>query len=121
MIQLTDSVIAVEVPQSAPNDVTLYGFHSIYSRLVYKHNKAEYFDETVYEYLTDSKYWQNPYGKGEVQLVGITPLSYETWCTEILSSAYQMGEITHSNDIGLILEEKGFNENCKYAIIKKRN
>ncbi len=101
MIQLTSNIIAVEVPNDAMDILLIHGntilayFHPNYVRIDLS-CQAEY-------------------------IIGVTPLSYETWCIQVFFNEYGNGNINHGDDIAILIESKGLDINKKYAIIKIEN
>lgn len=103
MIQLTEKVIAVEVPNDA-TDVSI-------SIGLGEDVELTWMSESCgYDIIVIDENW--------VSLIGVTPLSYETWCIQVFFDEYDKGDITHGDDIAILLESKGLDVNKKYAIIK---
>lgn len=98
MIQLSKDIIAVEVPNDATDILLIHGN----TRLAYFHPNYVRIDLNC---------------KAEC-LIGVTPLSYETWCILVFFDEYDNGNITHGDDIANLLESKGLDINKKYAILR---
>lgn len=103
MIQLTENIIAVEVPNDATDIELNEGAFLVF--LSYKIG--------IESYLKDLELKPNNHA-----LIGVTPLSYEDWCIQVFFNEYDNGNITHGDDISILLESKGLDINKKYAIIK---
>ena len=148
MKNLTDNIIAIELPDDAPTDKELYFFPAVYSRLQYYKKQGDYYCEAVYEYITESRLWkENHFGSGEAEIVGITPLTEGQWvkvvdkieryfpetyhCFRNYLKPFEWDNVKQSHDqrwsdpfatateSGLsLLQSQGLDLNKRYAIIK---
>ena len=110
MIQLTEDIIAVEVPNLNTSDYH-FKYDSYFEILYLKYSLIG-----VNNKVCELKEVEVPLNSK--QIIGVTPLSYEDWCIQVFFNEYDNGNITHGDDIAILLESKGLDINKNYAIIK---